>query len=107
MFLPLYTSLLIPGTSTDPFPGDLVESDRELPSTSVYAGRSRETAVFDRFIALRVGEDLRRTESEFCEGGEGEKEIFTRLQVGTTVSVSSVDVSDPYVACSETRGPTA
>ena len=48
---------------------------------SVYAGRSRETAVFDRFIAFRVGDELRRVESSLTEDNGEEKEIFHRFQV--------------------------
>ncbi len=53
---------------------------------NVFLHRSRETAVFDRFIALRVGEDLRSMESELCEPSEGQREIFTRLQVRLVLS---------------------
>jgi hypothetical protein len=48
---------------------------------SVYAGRSRETAVFDRFIAFKVGDELRRVESSLTEETGEEKEIFYRFQV--------------------------
>jgi hypothetical protein len=47
----------------------------------VYAARSRETAVLDRFIALRVGEDLRRAESALCEDSGEQYTIFSVLQV--------------------------
>lgn len=41
--------------------------------------------MFDRYIAMRVGDDLRRAESELTVEGEGEKDIFTRLQVRSYV----------------------
>jgi hypothetical protein len=41
--------------------------------------------VFDRFIARRLGDDLRRMESDLCEGGDEEFDIFTRMQVSFTV----------------------
>lgn len=85
MFLPLYLPNVLPNLSSDPFPHTSIitpdADENERSSESVFARRGRETAVFDRFIAMRVGEDLRRTESELTEEGEGEGDIFTRLQV--------------------------
>lgn len=37
--------------------------------------------MLDKFIATRVGEELRRVESELSEGSEAERDIFGRLQV--------------------------
>ena len=48
---------------------------------SVFIGRSRETAVLDRFIAFKVGDELRRVESSLTEETGEEKEIFHRFQV--------------------------
>lgn len=48
---------------------------------NVFSGRGRETAIFDRFIALRVGQDLRTAESELCMEGDEERDLFVRLQV--------------------------
>nr|XP_031858968.1 uncharacterized protein CI109_005636 [Kwoniella shandongensis]KAA5526040.1 hypothetical protein CI109_005636 [Kwoniella shandongensis] len=90
MYLETFLSLIQRGFSSDPFPYDsshLAEADQSdstedgrASTRSVYDGRARETAVFDRFIAIKVGEELRKVESELSEEGEGEREIFTRLQ---------------------------
>ncbi|ODN85861.1 hypothetical protein L198_07425 [Cryptococcus wingfieldii CBS 7118] len=77
-----------PGYSSDPFPfasSHLSDPSLSFDSSagaggSVYAERGRETAVFDRFIAVTVGEDLRRVESVFSEGSGAEVEIMKRLQ---------------------------
>lgn len=37
--------------------------------------------MLDKFVATRVGEELRRVESELSEGSEAERDIFGRLQV--------------------------
>jgi hypothetical protein len=77
------------GASSNAFPTDSflsspaqVQGDGETAITgSVFARRGRETAVFDRWIAVRVGSELRAVESELSEEGEGEREILARLQV--------------------------
>lgn len=86
-YLPFYLALVKPSYSSDPFP--LESSTLASPSLSidpsnlgdVYAMRGRETAVLDKFVATRVGEELRRMESELSEGSEAERDIFGRLQV--------------------------
>ncbi|ORX40774.1 hypothetical protein BD324DRAFT_612069 [Kockovaella imperatae] len=84
MYINPYLSLLPRGTSSNPFPHDSDTSNLGPDSTaraeSVFKRRSRETAVFDRFIANRVGEDLRRVESELYEESEAEMDIIKRLQ---------------------------
>ena len=83
-FLPIYLPHVLPNLSSDPFPHtSIIPSDHQGVECvdSVFATRGRETAVFDLFIAMRVGEDLRRMESELSEEGQGERDIFTRLQV--------------------------
>lgn len=82
LFLPHYLPLVLPNLSSDPFPHtSIITTASSTNPSSVFATRGRETAVFDRFIAVRVGEDLRRMESELTEEGEGGRDIFTRLQV--------------------------
>lgn len=86
-YLPFYLALVKPLYSSDPFPFE--SSSVSSPSLSidpsdlgnVYAMRGRETAVLDKFVATRVGEELRRVESELSEGSEAERDIFGRLQV--------------------------
>ena len=82
LFLPLFLSQILPDLSSDPFPHEsIISPESEVGSASVFASRGRETGVFDRFIAMRVGDDLRRAESELSEGGEGERDLFQRFQV--------------------------
>lgn len=86
-YLPFYLALVKPLYSSDPFPFE--SSSLSSPSLSIdpsdlgniYAMRGRETAVLDKFVATRVGEELRRVESELSEGSEAERDIFGRLQV--------------------------
>lgn len=54
-------------------------------SQSVFLQRSREAAVLDRFVAMRLGEDLRRAESELCEDSGEEEVLFSRLQPAARV----------------------
>ena len=42
--------------------------------------RSREEAIFDRFIAVHLGTSLRQIESSLSEESESEYELFHRLQ---------------------------
>ncbi|WVQ72956.1 hypothetical protein IAR50_002518 [Cryptococcus sp. DSM 104548] len=86
LYLSHFFALVKPGYSSDPFPYQSSHiSDPSLKfdpcaGGGVYAARERETAVFDKFIAVRVGEELRKAESELSEGSEAEKDIFNRLQ---------------------------
>ncbi|KAK1923107.1 hypothetical protein DB88DRAFT_493812 [Papiliotrema laurentii] len=75
-FLPEYQSHLAPGTSSDPYP---LTSHPSL-TTSFLDHRSRETAVFDRFIAVHLGFLLRSTESSLFEPSEDIPDLFKRLQ---------------------------
>ncbi|TYJ51135.1 hypothetical protein B9479_008310 [Cryptococcus floricola] len=85
-YLPPFLDLIKPGYSSDPFPFEsshLSDPSLSFDSSaggSVYAETGRETAVFDMFIAVRVGEELRRVESELSEGSGAEWEIFHMLQ---------------------------
>jgi hypothetical protein len=51
----------------------------------VFAARSREAAVLDRFVAMRLGEDLRRLESTLSEDSGEEDVLFSRLQPAARV----------------------
>lgn len=81
-----YLSHLPRSTSSDPYPistrsSHLTEStlieEISLPSL---LSRTRETAVFDRFIAITVGNQLRSTESSLSEESEAIPDLFQRLQ---------------------------
>lgn len=102
---PIYLSLIQKGYSSDAYPHDSHPSYFDIPSNpsntdiktssgsggsaesssegngSVFSRRSRETAVFDRWIAIRVGGELRKVESELSEDSGAEREIFARFQV--------------------------
>ncbi|KAK4683825.1 hypothetical protein P7C73_g6394, partial [Tremellales sp. Uapishka_1] len=104
-FLDAYYALVQPGFSSDPFPSSSVPSSDTTVSEPVFAARSRETAVFDRFIALKVGEDLRSMESELCEGSEGEKDIFSRLQPAARVEDLLLDLSPDLMSPAYSRSP--
>ncbi|WWC91495.1 uncharacterized protein L201_006441 [Kwoniella dendrophila CBS 6074] len=87
MYLETYLSHIKPDYSSDPFPYESSHLDDPNlgdvsgpTSRSVYEGRGRETAVFDRYIAVRVGEELRTVESSLSEEGEAVEDIFRRLQ---------------------------
>ncbi|WVW80967.1 hypothetical protein I302_102958 [Kwoniella bestiolae CBS 10118] len=89
-YLESYLSHIRPDYSSDPFPFESShldeplhpsgDSDAAIRSRSVYVGRGRETAVFDRYIAVKVGQELRTVESSLSEEGEAVDEIFKRLQ---------------------------
>jgi hypothetical protein len=77
--IPIYISLLPFGACSDPHPPG---GDSEHPTRRpVFSQRSRETAILDRFIAVRVGEDLRKAESSLCEDSGQQAVIFSSLQV--------------------------
>ncbi|KAK8853040.1 hypothetical protein IAR55_003741 [Kwoniella newhampshirensis] len=106
MYLETFLSLVQKGFSSDPFPYDsshLTESgndgdEAQIATRSVYAGRGRETATFDRFIAIKVGEELRKVESELSEGGEGGREIFTRLQPAARIEDLLLTLSPKFIS---------
>ncbi|GFZ48515.1 hypothetical protein JCM24511_06263 [Saitozyma sp. JCM 24511] len=86
LYHPAYLSALR-GASTDAFPHDSPldpgpdgGGDATIQSQSVFARRGRETAVFDRWIAVRVGSELRQVESSLSEEGEAEEDVIKRLQ---------------------------
>jgi hypothetical protein len=49
---------------------------------SVLEYRKRETAILDRYIAVKVGEELRQVESALSEDSGELDELFHRHQVG-------------------------
>lgn len=57
---------------------------------SVFAHRSREGAVLDRFLAVRTGFEQRRAESALSEDGGDEDHIFAFLQVSLAPSLTRV-----------------
>lgn len=54
-------------------------------TTSVLEYRKRETAILDRYIAITVGEELRKVESDLSEESGGLDELFHRLQVRSLI----------------------
>lgn len=82
LYLPTYTETILAPYTSSPIP------DRSFPANdvvtaSVISYRKRETAVLDRFIAIRVGEELRRIESDLSEESGAQEEVFYRFQVST------------------------
>lgn len=83
VYLPTYTASIHPLYTSSPLPEiALPLDDTEPVTTSVLEFRKHETAVLDRYIAIRVGEELRGVESELSEGSGGVEEVFGRFQVG-------------------------
>ena len=88
-FLDEYFRHIARGSSSDPFPHashaslpahfDQSGAGSPLTSPSVLV-RSRETAIFDRFIAIHLGDKLRQTESSLSEASEALPDLFRRLQ---------------------------
>lgn len=106
--LPTYTSLLqVPSSNPLPPPGQA-----DATSYSVFASRTREAAVLDRFVAMRLGEDLRRAESALCEDSGEEEVLFSRLQPAARVEDlllrlprSLITPPDPCPACDSVAPP--
>jgi hypothetical protein len=112
-YLSTYFSLVRPPFTSDPFPSSGTYSssaapvrqpwnDEKHPNSSpsnespvgdVFKLRGRETEVFDRFIARRIGDDLRKMESDLCQGGDEDYDIFTRLQVRFVLVLSPSELS--------------
>ncbi|ORY28153.1 hypothetical protein BCR39DRAFT_535740 [Naematelia encephala] len=91
LYLDQYQTQLLAGISSDPFPASSIipttdtDPSSDFTSHSFLALRGRETAVYDRFIAVRCGEELRKAESELSEESEGLRDIFSRLQPAARV----------------------
>ncbi|CAD6572618.1 MAG: proteasome regulatory particle subunit [Tremellales sp. Tagirdzhanova-0007] len=111
LFLSQYLQQVLPNLSSDPFPHTSIISpgadSHAESSKSVFASRGRETAVYDHFIALRVGEDLRRMESELSEEGQGERDIFTRLQPTARLEDLLLSLPTHLIASVGPRNPPA
>ncbi|WVN90674.1 uncharacterized protein L203_105916 [Cryptococcus depauperatus CBS 7841] len=104
IYLPHYLSQVRSGYSSDPCPfpsvymGDL---SLQLPNLgNVYKERRRETAVLDKFIAVHVGEELRKVESVLSEGTESERDIFNRLQPSSRIEDLLVTLPPHLIICS-------
>ncbi|WWC71810.1 uncharacterized protein I206_105769 [Kwoniella pini CBS 10737] len=88
MYLETYLSHIKPDFSSDPFPYEsshlddprLGDTTLDASFRSVFEGRGRETAIFDKYIAVKVGQELRTVESSLSEEGEAIDDIFKRLQ---------------------------
>ncbi|KAH9003752.1 hypothetical protein EDB86DRAFT_2798704 [Lactarius hatsudake] len=77
-FLPSYASLIRPPYTSDPFP---LSATPSAPSTSAGLHRSRETAVLDLFIALKVLDDVWADETELHLGQpEAFRDLFDLMQ---------------------------
>lgn len=98
IYHPSYVACLhsvLPAASTDAFPqgraalSPICAPDQPPELQAIYtrkspfADRTRETALFDRWMGVRIGTELRKCESELTEDGDGEDELLKRLQVST------------------------
>lgn len=76
-YLPSYASLIRPPYTSDPFPLSATPSG----GTSASLHRSRETAVLDHFIALKVHDDVWADETELHLGQpEAFRDLFDLMQ---------------------------
>jgi hypothetical protein len=66
-------------------------------TTSVLEYRKRETAILDRYIAITVGEELRKVESDLSEESGGLDELFHRLQVRSHASRHLLKLTESLV----------
>lgn len=82
--LPVYGDSGSPSSFYDaygrPVARHLSDSHSDDHSSDLLRSRGRETAIFDRFICLRIGSDLRRAESDLSLDGDDERDLFVRLQ---------------------------
>ena len=69
------------GNSSSPIPEVSLPLEDGPVTTSVLEYRKRETAILDRYIAITVGEELRKVESDLSEESGGLDELFHRYQV--------------------------
>lgn len=69
------------GGSSDP----VAAGGADPTAGSVFAPRTREGAVLDRFVALRVGSELRRAESALSEDAGDEDALFAYAQPAARV----------------------
>ncbi|KAH9034090.1 hypothetical protein EDB85DRAFT_1948843 [Lactarius pseudohatsudake] len=77
-YLPSYVSLIRPPYTSDPFP---LSATPSAAGTSAGLHRSRETAVLDRFIALKVLDDVWADETELHLGQpEAFRDLFDLMQ---------------------------
>ncbi|WWC64367.1 uncharacterized protein I303_106977 [Kwoniella dejecticola CBS 10117] len=105
MYLESYLSHIKPDYSSDPFPYEsshlddpsLGDATLDASFRSVYEGRGRETAVFDRYIAVKVGQELRTVESSLSEEGEAVDDIFKRLQPTARIEDLLLTIPSQYI----------
>ncbi|KAH9019524.1 hypothetical protein EDB84DRAFT_1516876, partial [Lactarius hengduanensis] len=77
-YLPSYVSLIRPPYTSDPFP---LSATPSAAGTSAGLHRSRETAVLDLFIALKVLDDVWADETELHLGQpEAFRDLFDLMQ---------------------------
>ncbi|KAI0061260.1 hypothetical protein BV25DRAFT_1826734 [Artomyces pyxidatus] len=78
-YLPSYNSLIRAPYSSDPFPLNSLPS--QTTSTPLLPSLQRETAVLDKFIALKVREDVWADESDLhLERDESFRDLFDLMQ---------------------------
>lgn len=80
LYLPSYTACVKKGNTTAPIPEVSLPLEDGPVQVSVLEYRKRETAILDRYIAIKVGEELRKVESDLSEDSGGLDELFHRLQ---------------------------
>ena len=80
LYLPSSTACVKKGNTTAPIPEVSLPLEDGPVQVSVLEYRKRETAILDRYIAIKVGEELRKVESDLSEDSGGLDELFHRLQ---------------------------
>lgn len=86
LYLPSYASYIKGGNTTAPIPEVSLPLEDGSVDTPVLEYRKRETAILDRYIAIKVGEELRKVESDLSEESGGLDELFHRHQVRPPLS---------------------
>lgn len=82
LYTPSYSTCIKQGNTSAPIPEVSLPLEDGPVDTSVLEYRKRETAILDRYIAIKVGEELRKVESDLSEESGGLDELFHRHQVG-------------------------
>ncbi|KAI0920291.1 hypothetical protein AcW1_002074 [Taiwanofungus camphoratus] len=80
-YIPAYARLIRAPYTSDPFPMASAEAEQSDPCASPVQSIQRETRVFDRFLALKVHEDVLADESELhMEREESFRDLFDLMQ---------------------------